>query len=198
MGFDWASENYLADALDSAERRAERAEEYLAEQESGRSNLVHSFTTSLTGMGVAGGLAYASQTLFRDTKTNKPGMLGIGSGPASLGINLLGGLALKAAALFHNKLGIPDNAVPYMEAGGQGALDHWAVMFGMNAGAGAAGVSGSKDWDKTKHAYTSGTQAPSLGGGNPAAPTPSMGGGQYNPESMMTADQVRVWRSYAG
>ena len=198
MGFDWASENYLADALDAAEHRAERAEEYLAEQESGRDNIVRALATTGAGVITAGALGYLSQTTFRDEKTGKPGMLGIGSGASAIGVNFLGGIGLKLAALFHNKLGLPDWSAQYLSASGQGALDHWAVMLGMNAGANAASTSGSKDWEKTKHGYTSGTQAPALGGGNPATPTPSMGGGQYNPESMMTADQVRVWRSYAG
>lgn len=195
MGFDWASENYLADALDAAEHRAERAESYLAEQQEGRANIVGTLAKTGTAMGTAGLLGYLSNTMWRDAKTGKPGMLGLGSGTSSIGVNFLGGLALKAAALFGNKLKLPEAAVPYIDAAGQGALDHWAVMFGMNAGAGAAAPAAPA---ATKGVY------PRVGCGSQPAPAvhataavPAVGAAN-SPESYMTADQLRVWRSYAG
>jgi hypothetical protein len=206
--YDWAVEShYLADELDRTADKADRASEYLAELESGRENIIRTALTTGTHMATAGSFAYMSQTLFatKDAKTGAsvPGMFNVGP----IGADLLTGIAGKLAALFASKLKIPAEAIPYIDAIGTGALDHWAVVTAQHAGAAS-----NTPPVPTK---TSGVHGPvpALGGGQPDR-TPVMGGGNrdYNrpemgggvgaghrdPQQYMTPAQRSAWNDYAG
>lgn len=182
-GFDWAAGDYLSDALDSAERRADRAEEELAEHSSGRGNIVN--TAVKTGVAAVSsyGLGYWSG--------KKGGMMTVGG---ILPVNLLGGLIAKAAALFgHRHLAKLHSAVPgIVDAAGQGAIDQCAAMAGYFAGKGQVMplVAG-------KGAATAGTPGAATGRNQWQGHAPAAMGGGAHPTDYMTPDQKRVWESYA-
>lgn len=176
MGFDWAADNYLSDALDKAERARDKAEGELASQKSGLQNILHTGAKSAVGMGVAGGLAYyaaSSGSMMEPLKG-----LGI---PVTLDA-LIGGLG-KIAVLFSNKFKIPAEAVPYIDAAAQGALDHWAVVAGQRAGVAAK---------KASAPATKGV--PQVSG---AQRQPAQVSGPANPADYMTPAQKAVWEQYA-
>ena len=180
MGFDWAADNYLADALDKAERARDKAEGELTAQKSGLQNIVHTGATTAVGMGVAGGLAYYAASSGQMMEPLKG--LGI---PVTLDA-LIGGLG-KIAVLFSNKFKIPEKAIPYIDAAAQGALDHWAVVAGQRAGVAAKKASGTP--------ATKG-YAPAVRGVSHAQV--SVGhAGPANPTDYMTPQQQQVWANYA-
>jgi len=183
-GFDWAAGDYLSDALDSAERRADQAEMELSEHSSGRDNIVKTVIKTGVAAGTAAGLGYWAGTMG--------GMKTVGG---VVPVNLLGGLIAKAAALFgHRHLAkISAHAPGILDAAGQGAIDQCAAMAGYFAGKGSA-------MPVVKGAATAGT--PGAGGAATGrnqwqghAPA-AMGGGAH-PTDYMTPDQKRVWESYA-
>jgi hypothetical protein len=206
--YDWAVEShYLADELDRTADKADRASEYLAELDSGRENIIRHGLTTFTHMATAGSMAYASQTLFatKDAKTGAsvPGMFNVGP----IGLDLLSGFAAKLASLFASKLKIPAEAIPYIDAFGTGALDHWAVVTAQHAGAAA-------NTPPLPAAKTSGVHGPTpvlgggspdrtpvLGGGNRDYARPEMGGGvgagHRDPQQYMTPAQRSAWNEYA-
>jgi len=175
MGFDWAADNYLADALDKAERARDRAEGELMAQKSGLQNIIHTGAKTAVGMGVAGGLAYYGAS----SGTMMQPLAGLG---IPIGLDaLIGGIG-KLAVLFSNKFKIPDNAVPFIDAAAQGALDHWAVVAGQRAGV-AAKKAAPPTATKGAPRVQGRAGAPQVSG--PAAPT-----------DYMTPAQQAVWASY--
>jgi hypothetical protein len=151
----------------------------LAEQSSGRTNILSTVIKTGVAAGVAGGLGYWSG--------QKGGMMTVGG---VLPVNLLGGLIAKAAALFGHRYvsKIHHSAPSILDAAGQGAIDQFTAMAGYFAGQGKVMplVSG-------KGASTSGTPGAATGYG---ARGPALGTGAH-PTDYMTPDQKRVWESYA-
>jgi hypothetical protein len=182
-GFDWAAGDYLSDALDAAERRADRAEEEL-QQGGGGSTLGNAVAKMAISAGTAGTLGWWSGT--------KGGMVTIGG---VLPVNLAGGILAKAIAFFGarhlRKVPAIGKHLPMaLDSAGQGAIDQFAAMAGY--------FSGQKGRPSmTKGASTAGaaTGRNQWQGAHPPHP-PAMGGGSH-PTDYMTPDQRRVWESYA-
>jgi len=182
-GFDWAAGDYLSEALDAAERRADKAEDALSEQSSGRSNIGSTIVKTLASAGTAGALGWWGGA--------SGGMLAVGG---KVPVNLLGGLAAKAIALFAGRhvSKIHHSAPGILDAMGTGAVDQFAAMRGYFAG------QATRKGAAAKGAATAGAQAgrSEWHGAHPPH-APAMGGGAAHPTDYMTPDQRRVWESYA-
>lgn len=179
-GFDWAAGDYLSDALDSAERRADQAEMDLADASSGRSNIVKTVIETGVAAGTAAGLGYWAGTMG--------GMKTVGG---VIPVNLLGGLIAKAAALFGHRYvsKIHSSAPGILDAAGQGAIDQCAAMAGYFAGKGKTPAA--------KGAATAGAPGAATGRNQWQGHAPAAMGGGAHPTDYMTPDQKRVWESYA-
>jgi len=203
MAYDWAVDSYLAEELDKESHKRDRAESYLAELESGKERIFQTLGTTAVSMGTAGAMAYASQTLFRDKATNKPGMLQIGPKDNGIGADFLLGVVAKLSALFAHKW-IPSHMLPYVDALGTGSLDHWAVVTAQHAGAAAAANPPAKTsgvhGPRPVLGGGSPDRVPVMGGGNRNTNRPEMGGGvgadHRDPTQYMTPAQRTAWQDY--
>jgi hypothetical protein len=176
--YDWATPDYLTDAIDAVERRAYRAEIAL---ESRRDKIQRGIETAmykLVSMGAAGVTAYSAYTIFsQNGKPHLPEVLGFGA-------DAVAGVGLSLAAFFGvgSRIGLGEKADLFLDAAGTGFLDHWSVVAGQRAGAGALMAS-------------SGVKPPGVAGAlGPANDTRQVG--QGSPTDYMTPDQQRQWARF--
>jgi len=191
MSYDWATADYLTDALDSAERRAYAAETALAEGgyevESTGMKAVKSVFGKLLIMGSAGGTAYAAHTLFeKDGKPHMPQVFGVPG-------DLIGGFGLGLLSFlgFGRRVGLGHAFDAGLDKLSDGMFAHSAVVFGQRHGANAiaAGVAGT--------AGVAGAQTAGCGDAQVSAASqpPAMGHG--SPADYMTEAQKAAWHRYA-
>jgi len=183
--YDWATADYLTDALDSAERRAYAAEAALAEGgfevDSTATRAIKAIFGKALIIGAAGGTAYAAHTIFeKDGRPHMPEILGVGA-------DVVGGFALGLASFFGlgNRMGLGASSDMVLSKLSDGLFAHWGVVAGQRAGAsalaasaGTAGVSGCADAEV-------------------GAPPSSPAMGQGSPTDYMTAAQKAAWERYA-